>query len=144
MSSPPVWDFPLGLSFECLKVTMTLGVAQPILWVADISTVVWSFHPGGWWRWGFFLWSVWQWCSPPRWLWASRDTAYPVSSWVPSSCFHWCEASSLQTVFQWNSVHFTLASTCSHPKVLSTCEIRRIENSVCLLQPDKDLFPLRH
>lgn len=43
-----------------------------------------------------------------------------------------------------SSVHFTLNSMCSHPKVLSTCKIRLIENSLCLLKPDKDLFPLGH
>lgn len=110
----------------------------------QISHTGLSFHPGGWWRWGFFLWSVWQWCSPPRWLRASRDTAHPVSPWVPSSCFSLCEASSLQTVFQWTPLPFHLNSTCSHPKVLSTCKIRLIENSVCLLQPDKNLFPVGH
>lgn len=31
-----------------------------------------------------------------------------------------------------------------HPEDLSTCEIRLIENSVYLLQADKDLFPLGH
>lgn len=31
-----------------------------------------------------------------------------------------------------------------HPEDLSTCEIRLIENSVYLLQSDKDLFPLGH
>ena len=52
--------------------------------------------------------------------------------------------SGLQQVEQDSSVHFTLNSTCSHPKVLSTCKIRLVENSVHLLQCDKDLFLLGH
>lgn len=52
--------------------------------------------------------------------------------------------SGLQQVEKYSSVHFTLNSTCSHPKVLSTCKIRLIENSVHLLQSDKDLFLLGH
>lgn len=43
-----------------------------------------------------------------------------------------------------SSVHFALSSVCLHPKVLSTCKIRLIENSVYLLQSDKDLFFLGH
>lgn len=50
----------------------------------------------------------------------------------------------LQQVEQDSSVHFTLNSAFSHPKVLSTCEIRLIDNPVHLLQSDKDLFLLGH
>lgn len=137
----PVLPSCLGPSFECLEVTMTLGVAQPVLWVADISAGVFSTRR----------------MMKMRILPLECLTVMFSSKMVTSEQRHGLSCQFVSTQFLlsllWglfsadsvpldSSVHFILTSTCSHPKVLSTCKKRLIENSVCLLQPDKDLFPL--
>lgn len=69
---------------------------------------------------------------------------YPVHAFAVSETSSVQCPSGLLQVEQDSSVHFTLNSTCSHPKVHSACEIRLIENSVRHQQFDKDLFLLGH
>lgn len=131
----------LGPSFECLEVTRILGFAQPVLWAADISAVIFSSRR----------------MMKMRILPLECLTVMFSSKMATSEQRHGLSCQFVSTQFMlslvWglfsadsipvdSSVHFTLTCTCSHCKVLSTCKIRLIENSVCLLQPDRDLFPL--